>query len=197
MLNNTVINRFARQLSKREVDSEDYLAPLGETIGRLSLDCTGVQGSHRVMWTTDNDIIGNSDGLVNCDDERRNRQDISSNYSSQYGINYFNSAHLVLCCSILCMHAEFQLTCSYGINSFNSAHLVLCSILCMHAEFQLTCSLITLDVPTYIIIQVGSGLCQLYFIIDCCSTMYNRLLRGGIHVNLRLIVVSSKSFNSH
>ena len=84
ILNNTVINRFM-MLSRRSADSSSaYEAPLdfNRDEGFLSVDCSGVQGDHMVLWITDNEIVSDPNGVVNCD-PRPNRQMVLSNYSSR------------------------------------------------------------------------------------------------------------------
>ena len=60
-----------------------YEAPMIDFDGGfLEVDCVGVQGDNMVLWSTDNEIVGDDDGVVNCDPVRFNRQLITSNYSS-------------------------------------------------------------------------------------------------------------------
>lgn len=86
IFNNTVINTFRILAFKREASTDFvYEAPAqvendGES---LSVTCTGVQGDHQVIWTTDNVAVGGEDGVVNCD-PRPNTQRVLSNYSSRY-----------------------------------------------------------------------------------------------------------------
>lgn len=86
VFNNTVINTFSLpEAFKREADTDFvYEAPpLTDNEGELlEVLCSGVQGDHQVIWTTDNQDVGNEDGVVNCD-PRPNTQQILSNYSSR------------------------------------------------------------------------------------------------------------------
>lgn len=86
IFNNTVVNIFSVQEAfKREADT-DYAyeaPPLSGNEGEfLTVLCSGVQGDHQVIWTTDNQVVGNENGVVNCD-PRPNTQQILSNYSSR------------------------------------------------------------------------------------------------------------------
>lgn len=88
LLNNTVINRFMTPSFKRsaDADSPPYEAPveLRNSGEFLSLDCSGVQGDHEVVWETDNLVVGDRNGTVNCDANiRPNSQLIMTNYSSR------------------------------------------------------------------------------------------------------------------
>jgi len=87
IFNNTVINHFRIPAHRREAPDSDsvYEAPLdvGVVDGILFVLCSGTQGDHQVSWSTNNSVVGNSDGTVNCDWFRRNRQQIFSNYSSR------------------------------------------------------------------------------------------------------------------
>ena len=85
VFNNTVINRFTfPSFDKREADPDvAYEAPLEfNSDGSAILECTGVQGDHEVIWSTDNTVVGNFDSVVNCDTDRPNHQELDSNYSS-------------------------------------------------------------------------------------------------------------------
>ena len=86
ILNNTVINSFIRNLESKRAASTDYTYESPElpdrNTGFIEAYCSGVQGSHEVIWITDNQDIGNSDGVVNCD-PRPNSQEVLSNYSSR------------------------------------------------------------------------------------------------------------------
>ena len=84
IFNNTVINHFMVASFKREADFDaSYEAPLESRSDEfLSVLCSGVQGDHQVLWTTDNTVVGNPDGVVNCD-PRANTQVILSNYTAR------------------------------------------------------------------------------------------------------------------
>lgn len=84
ILNNTLINRFMILSFKREANIDAmYEAPISGGNGEfLSVVCSGVQRDHEVQWRTDNVIVGNAGGVVNCD-PRPNSQQILSNYSSR------------------------------------------------------------------------------------------------------------------
>lgn len=80
IFNNTVVNIF-RDLS---VDYVFEAPPMDVSDGdSLSVDCTGVQGHHQVIWFTDNEAVGNDAGEVNSE-LMSNSQQVLSNYSSRW-----------------------------------------------------------------------------------------------------------------
>lgn len=83
LFNNTIINTFSILSRKKREASTDYEAP-PQSDEFLLLECSGVQGDHQVVWTTDNEVVGDENGTVNCDISRPNMQQILSNYSSRY-----------------------------------------------------------------------------------------------------------------
>jgi hypothetical protein len=84
IINNTVINTFSvPSIKKREASTDyDYETPRSGEF--LLVDCLGAQGDHMVLWSTDNDVVGEEDGVVNCNPLRPNAQDILSNYTARY-----------------------------------------------------------------------------------------------------------------
>lgn len=86
IFNNTVINSFMLPsfFDKREADNNaEYETPEeGESDQFLEVECSGVQGDHEVIWSTDNTVVGNPDGVVNCD-SRQNSQMVLTNYTSR------------------------------------------------------------------------------------------------------------------
>ncbi len=87
MQNNSVINQFDFESRKRRESDQDNVYESvqdeDQIFGQLQLECHGVQGDHEVSWYTDNSIVGLINGSVNCDGDRFNRQEITSNYSSR------------------------------------------------------------------------------------------------------------------
>lgn len=105
IFNNTVINSF-RVLAdfKREASTDFvYEAPASSLNDGtfLLVECSGVQGDHQVIWTTDNQAVGNEDGVVNCD-PRPNTQQIISNYSSRYARKLRWRLHELIVRGVIC-----------------------------------------------------------------------------------------------
>lgn len=101
IFNNTVINRFMTLASKREAN-EDYVYEAPELFSNdgqhLTVICSGVQGDHDVRWLTDNERVGDSDSVVNCDG-RPNSQQLLSNYSSRLARCFPHTCFIHTCSS--------------------------------------------------------------------------------------------------